>query len=71
MTTPTRTYTNGEITVEWRPEKCVHCQACINGLPAVFNMEARPWVNMNGATIEEIKRQVAECPDGALTIGAS
>ena len=63
-----RDYTNGEITVLWRPDKCVHCKACINGLPAVFDMDKRPWVNMAGATSDEIRKQVAECPDGALSV---
>ena len=68
MTAPTRTYTTGEITVEWRPELCVHCESCITGLPQVFDLSQRPWVNVNAATSDEIVRQVAECPDGALSI---
>lgn len=66
MSDPTRVYTNGEINVEWRPERCVHCEACIHGLPQVFNLEKRPWVNMQAATTDEIKAQVERCPDGAL-----
>lgn len=68
MSEPTRTYSNAEITIEWRPEKCVHCQACIHGLPDVFDLTKRPWVNIHGASSDEIKRQVAECPDGALSL---
>ena len=68
---PTRVYEKRDLdrlilSVEWRPELCVHCENCIRGLPAVFNMEARPWVNVNGASAEEINRQCGECPDGAL-----
>lgn len=66
MSEPERQYGNGEIVVEWRPELCVHCEACITGLPAVFDLSKRPWVNIHGATSVEIVRQVAECPDGAL-----
>lgn len=69
MTAPTRTYTNGEITIEWRPEKCVHCEACITGLPQVFDLNKRPWVNIHGARSDEIRKQVEQCPDGALAIG--
>jgi uncharacterized Fe-S cluster protein YjdI len=64
----TRTYDNGEIKVLWQSELCTHCGECHKGLPAVFNPDARPWVNMNGATSEEIKTQVEKCPSGALTI---
>lgn len=68
MSAPTRTYTNGEITVEWRPELCIHCQACITGLPKVFDLTRRPWVDMTAATTEEIRTQVAACPSRALSL---
>lgn len=68
MSEPTRSYDNGEIVVEWRPELYVHCEVCISGLPQVFNLQARPWVNVNAATTEEIRNQVRQCPDGALSI---
>lgn len=68
MSAPTRTYSNGEIAVEWRPDKCIKCHACFNGLPTVFDPNKRPWVNMAGATTEEIERQVMGCPSGALSI---
>jgi len=65
---PTREYTNGEITVQWFPEKCEHCEACHKGLPQVFNPDARPWVNIQGAASGEIRYQVEQCPTGALAI---
>lgn len=65
---PTREYSNGEIVVEWRPELCIHCESCKLGLPNVFNPEARPWVNINGATSEEIENQVKQCPSAALAV---
>lgn len=65
---PTRQYSNGEISVEWRPEKCCHCEACWRGLPEVFNPKARPWVNINVASSQAIREQVKQCPDGALSI---
>ena len=61
-----RTYTNGEINVLWDSDLCTHCEACFKGLPQVFNPEARPWVNMQGATSAEIVKQVEKCPSGAL-----
>ena len=65
---PTRSYSNGEITVEWRDKLCRHCKACITGLPQVFDLEKRPWVNIHGATTQEIVEQVSKCPSGALAI---
>jgi len=64
----THSYTNGEITVEWRPELCKHAARCATQLPQVFNPAAKPWVNMDGATSKEIAEQVARCPTGALKI---
>jgi len=64
----THTYTNGEITVEWRPELCKHAARCATQLPQVFNPNAKPWVNINGATSKEIAEQVARCPTGALKV---
>jgi len=61
-------YTNGETTVVWRAEKCVHSGICLLGLPKVFNLQRRPWVDMEGADTEAIEAQVAKCPSGALSI---
>ncbi|WP_295674781.1 (4Fe-4S)-binding protein [uncultured Mucilaginibacter sp.] len=63
-------YTNDDITVVWKPELCRHAARCATQLPTVFNPKAKPWVNMDGATSQEIKEQVARCPTGALSIAA-
>ncbi len=67
---PTRTYSSDQITVEWRPEKCIHCGDCIRGLPEVFNLDARPWVNLQGASAQAIAEQVEKCPSGALSLAS-
>jgi putative redox protein len=64
----TRVYENDKIAVVWKAGLCTHCQNCINGLPEVFDLSARPWVNINGSTPEKIAAQVADCPSGALTL---
>ena len=61
-----RDYTNGEITVEWRPGKCVHATTCYRELIEVFNPRKRPWVNMNGASTRDIIKVVEKCPTKAL-----
>lgn len=60
-------YTNGKVTVVWKPDLCTHATFCWHSLPEVFNPDARPWVNMQGATTEKIMKQVYECPSGALS----
>ena len=60
-------YTNGEITVVWKPEFCQHSTRCFTQLPEVFNPRVRKWVDANGASSERIIEQVKKCPSGALT----
>ena len=62
-----KNYTNGEVTVVWKPDLCIHSANCVNGLGEVFNTQARPWVNMQGASSERIIAQVQMCPSGALS----
>lgn len=60
-------YTNGEITIVWKPNTCTHAKKCWRNLPEVFSPMSRPWINIDGATTERIKQQVEACPSGALT----
>ena len=62
-----REYSNGEITIVWKPAKCIHVKFCWQELPEVFNPQKRPWVNPHGASSERIIKQVDRCPSGALT----
>jgi uncharacterized Fe-S cluster protein YjdI len=48
MSESEKAYTNGEITVLWKPGVCVHSGRCVQGLGEVFNVSARPWINMEG-----------------------
>lgn len=63
----TKEYTNGEVTVVWRPRMCMHSTKCFKGLPQVFDVQKRPWVNAEGASTGEIIAQINKCPSGALS----
>ncbi len=62
-----RKYTNGEITVYWKPDACIHASYCYRELIEVFDPGRRPWVDMYGASTAEIIRTVDMCPTEALT----
>lgn len=67
MSADDRDYSNGEITVHWRPDLCTHCENCVKGLPEVFDANRRPWVSLAYVPSSEITAQVDKCPSGALT----
>lgn len=67
MPLDTLKYTNGEVTVVWKPNTCIHSTLCWKGLIDVFNPRERPWIKMDGATTERIIEQVRQCPSGALS----
>jgi uncharacterized Fe-S cluster protein YjdI len=63
----TRKYTNGEVTIVWKPSICVHSTICFTGLPEVFKPMERPWVKPENSTTERMIAQVRKCPSGALS----
>jgi len=60
-------FSNGEVTVFWRPELCIHSANCLIGLPEVFNSKKKPWINVHASDSKEIMRIVDTCPSRALT----
>jgi len=64
----TKKYTNGDVTIVWQTEKCIHSGICFRGLPEVFDPRKRPWITPEGVASEKIIEQVKRCPSGALSI---
>ena len=62
------TYKGKDVTVLWKPDKCIHSGNCVKGLPGVFKPDAKPWVNVEAASGPAIIDQVGKCPSGALSI---
>ena len=63
----TKEYTNGEITIIWQHDKCIHSANCVNGLPLVFQPDEKPWIKVEGATTEQLISQIDQCPSKALS----
>lgn len=61
-------YTNGEITIIWQPQLCIHSAVCVKTLPKVYHPKDKPWITIENASSEELINQVQLCPSKALTI---
>lgn len=68
MPLKTHHYSNGEITVVWKPDVCIHSGICFNGLAGVFDPRRKPWIDVSRAGTKTIIEQVKKCPSGALSI---
>ena len=62
-----RDYVGKLITIHDNRRVCSHSAEGIRNLESVFNVRARPWINPDGADVDEIARVVKKCPSGALS----
>jgi CDGSH-type Zn-finger protein len=62
-----KNYVGKRITIHDNRKICSHAAECVNNLPSVFKMNARPWINPDAAEIEEIINTIRKCPSGALS----
>jgi len=60
-------YATHELTVIWKPKKCIHAEICVKTLPQVYDPNGKPWITPENATTEALKAQISKCPSGALT----
>ena len=60
-------YTNGDLTVVWKPRLCIHSEICVKTLPEVYKPEEKPWIQAENATVEQLISQIEKCPSAALT----
>jgi uncharacterized Fe-S cluster protein YjdI len=60
-------YSNNKLIVHWDSDRCIRAGRCDGQLPLVFNIYRRPWVDINAADPETIRRVIDTCPTGALS----
>ncbi len=66
MTKRLQTYETPDITVTFDPNVCRHTGVCVRGLPLVFDVRRKRWVQPEQASAEDVAAQVKRCPSGAL-----
>ena len=62
-----RSYEGSDITISYDPIRCIHAAECVKGLRSVFNPDAKPWIDADGAPAEDIANVIHRCPTGALS----
>ena len=60
-------YVGKKIAVHDNRRICSHAAECVNNLPSVFKLNARPWIDPDAAALEEIINTIRKCPSGALS----
>jgi uncharacterized Fe-S cluster protein YjdI/CDGSH-type Zn-finger protein len=61
-----RAYFAPGVTVFYDRGRCLHFAECVRGLPQVFDVEKRPWIQPDNASADEVTEVVRRCPSGAL-----
>ncbi|MFB7352780.1 (4Fe-4S)-binding protein [Streptomyces gardneri] len=59
-------YEGEGITVTFEPRRCLHATECVRGLPEVFDLSRRPWVQPDAADPGLVAEVIRRCPSGAL-----
>lgn len=60
-------YKDRDLTIVWKPHKCIHSGICTGLLPDVYKPEEKPWIKTGVASTQKLKDQINQCPSGALT----
>jgi CDGSH-type Zn-finger protein len=60
-------YVGKGITIHDNRSICSHAGFCTDRLASVFRLKTKPWIDPDGAQVEEIIEAVKRCPSGALS----
>ena len=62
-----KSYAGKRITIFDNRSICSHAGFCTEKLSAVFRQRSEPWIDPDGAAVEEIVDAIERCPSGALS----
>jgi CDGSH-type Zn-finger protein len=62
-----KAYAGKKITILDNRALCSHAAFCTDELKAVFRHHDQPWIDPDGAAVEEIIATIRKCPSGALS----
>ncbi len=62
------TYEGAEISITYNPRLCSHAAECARIAGHIFDSTAKPWVQLDNGTVDEVKAVVAACPSGAFAL---
>src|SRR5829696_5009591 len=63
-----KNYVGKGITIHDNRKICSHAAECVNNLPSVFKLNARPWISPDAAETEEIINTIKKCHQVLLVI---
>ncbi len=66
MTKRVQRYEGHGITVTFDPNVCTHSGVCVRGLPTVFDVRRKRWIELRDADADAVAAQIERCPSGAL-----
>src|SRR5829696_9045363 len=61
-----RAHTAPDVRVFYDKGRCLHFAECVRGLPEVFDVAKRTWIQPQNASADEVAEVVRRCPSGAL-----
>jgi len=66
MSKEIQNYKKNELEISYDPNICTHAANCVNNFPEIFNINEKPWINLDAATKDKLSEAVKNCPSGAL-----
>src|SRR5688572_3742989 len=61
-----RRYKGTDVDITYSLKRCIHAAECVNHLRSVWDKDKRPWINADGASVDEVAAVIELCPSGAL-----